>query len=82
MHPHFTETWRAVATAKIGEFAYQCERLADLPHAGDVNVSEAATCLHDIAVAHSLYETFGQDCIVNTMAWAFAPPVVEEARAA
>lgn len=81
MNPHFTEAWRAVATAKIDEFAFQCERLAGLAHDGDVNVSEAASCLQEIAEANCLCSTFGADYIVSMIAWPFAHPICEEAAA-
>lgn len=81
MNPHFTEAWRAVATAKIDEFAHQCKRLADLAHDGEVNRSEASSCLQEIAEANCLCSTFGADYIIDTIAWAFAPPVAEEAAA-
>jgi hypothetical protein len=73
MNPHFREAWRAVATARIDEFIYQCERLADLARDGIVDRAEAADCLHEIAVAHSLADTFGPDYVVNLIAEAFAP---------
>ena len=72
MNPHFTEAWRAVATAKIDEFAYRCDRLGELAGAGIVNRSEAASVLTDIADAHSLGETFGTDWIIDLIATAFA----------
>jgi hypothetical protein len=75
MTAHFTEAWRAVATAKIDEFAYQCERLADLAICGEVNRGDAAAVLYDISIAHSLGETFGSDYIADVIAGAFASPI-------
>jgi hypothetical protein len=76
MNPHFTHCWRAVATAKIEEFCFQCERLADLAHEGDVDRAVAADVMTDIAEAHSLGETFGADYIIDIIADAFVPPAV------
>lgn len=77
--PYFREAWVAVATAKIDEFAYQCERLATLAHRGAINRSEAATLLTDIAEAHSLGDMFGSDYVDELIAAAFAPPIAEAA---
>lgn len=71
---YFTAAWRAVATAKIGEFAWQCETLGTLAHCGAVDRSAAASVLNDIADAHSLGETFGHDYVADMIADAFTPP--------
>ena len=75
----FTEAWRAVATAKLDEFACQCERLATLADCGAVNRSEAATVLVDIAEANSLGDTFGSEYIDEIMSDAFRESAVADA---
>ncbi|HEX5864996.1 MAG TPA: hypothetical protein VF014_12205 [Casimicrobiaceae bacterium] len=82
MNPHFTEAWRAVATAKIDEFAYQCERLGTLARCAVVDRADAADVLTEIADAHSLGETFGRDYIITIIADAFVPPAVRAEAAA
>lgn len=77
---YFTEAWRAVATAKIAEFSWQCERLATLAGCAAVNRSEAAYVLQDIADANSLGETFGRE-YVDLIAEAFGPGCKAEAAA-
>lgn len=77
--PYFREAWRAVATAKINEFAYQCERLAGLADYGAVNRSEAVSVLTDIAEANSLRDTFGHEYIADIITEAFATPNAEAA---
>ena len=74
MNAHFTETWRAVATAKIDEWDFQCLRLGALANDGVVNRSEAATVLHDIAVANDIDKALGGlDVIMASIACAFTP---------
>ena len=77
--PYFTEAWRAVATAKIDEFEYQCRRLAELSRCGAVERGEAAEVLQDISVAHSLGDVFGHDIVNSMITDAFAAPEAEAA---
>jgi hypothetical protein len=75
--PFFREAWRAVATAKIDAFDYQCRRFAELSRCGTVDRGEAAAVLQDISVAHSLGETFGHEAINEIITDAFAAPEAE-----
>jgi hypothetical protein len=77
--PYFTEAWRAVATAKIDEFDYQCRRLAELSRCGAVERGEAAATLQDISVAHALGDVFGHDTVNSMISDAFTPPIAEDA---
>jgi hypothetical protein len=82
MNPHFTAAWRAVATAKISEFAYQCERLGTLARCAVVDRTDAADVLTDIAEAHSLGDRFGREYIINLIADAFQGPAAVLSEAA
>jgi hypothetical protein len=79
MSVHFTEAWRAVATAKIEAFADECWRLADLADKGAVDRGDAAATLQDIADANSLPETFGADYVAELISVGFSPPTAMEA---
>jgi hypothetical protein len=64
------EAWRAVANAKLIEFRRQCWRLAMLVRQGAVG--KAAARLYEIAIAHALVRSLGEDRIEAILAEAFA----------
>jgi hypothetical protein len=66
------ESWRAVANAKLVEFRRQCWRLAHLTRQGTVDKPAAVDRLYEIAVAHALVRSHGEDRIEALLAEAFA----------
>jgi hypothetical protein len=64
--------WRAVANAKLTEFRRQCWRLAMLVRQGAVEKTAATDRLWEIASAHALIRTLGEDRIEAIIAEAFA----------
>jgi hypothetical protein len=67
-----TNTWRAVANAKLIEFRRQAWRLAGLVRAGTIQKAEAIDKLWEIAVAHALVRALGEDRVQAIIAEAFA----------
>jgi hypothetical protein len=76
------EAWRAVANAKLIEFRRQCWRLAILWRKGAITKQNAVDRLWEIAVAHALVRSLGDDRIEAIIAEAFAGsdfiPMMEE----
>jgi hypothetical protein len=66
------DAWRAVANAKLAEFRRQCWRLALMVRQGTINKTAAVDRLYEIAVAHALVRTLGDDRIEAILAEAFA----------
>jgi hypothetical protein len=65
------EAWRSVANAKLVEYRHQCWRLAGLVQRGSVEKQAAVDRLWEIAIAHALVRSFGEDRIELVMAEAF-----------
>ena len=61
MNRELTESWRAVANAKLGEYRRQCWRVAGLIRSGAVDKQTAIDGLWNIAVAHALIRSLGED---------------------
>jgi pantothenate kinase-related protein Tda10 len=55
------EAWRAVANAKLAEYRKQCWRLAGLVRQGVVPLQAAVDRLWEIATAHALVRSLGDD---------------------
>ncbi|MGB3271810.1 MAG: hypothetical protein WBA66_02780 [Xanthobacteraceae bacterium] len=68
----FSRAAAAVALGRLSAFEGEAHRLADLAHANLVRRIEAIDALHDIAVAHDLYEIHRVDFIQAVLADAFA----------
>jgi hypothetical protein len=68
----FRETRRAVANAKLAEYRKQCWRLGLLARRGIVNRANAADVLWEIATAHALIRSLGEDRISAILDEAFA----------
>jgi hypothetical protein len=66
------EAWRAVANAKLVEFRRQCWRLAMLVRRGEIDKASAVDRLYEIAIAHALVRTLGEDRVEAIIAEAFA----------
>jgi hypothetical protein len=66
------EAWRAVANAKLIEFRRQCWRLATLVRQGVIDKAAAVDRLYEIATAHALVRSLGEDRIEAILAEAFA----------
>jgi hypothetical protein len=66
------EAWRAVANAKLAEYRRQCWRLAWLARRGAVDKVAAIDGLYEIAIAHALMRSLGNDRIEAIIAEAFA----------
>jgi hypothetical protein len=64
--------WRAVATAKLTEFRRQCWRLAALVRQGTIERTAAVDRLQEIAIAHALIRSLGEDRIQAILDEAFA----------
>jgi pantothenate kinase-related protein Tda10 len=69
------EAWRAVANAKLAEYRKQCWRLAGLVRQGAVPSQAAVDRLWEIATAHALVRSMGEDrvqAIISDALGAFA----------
>jgi len=66
------QAWRAVANAKLTEYRRQCWRLALLTRQGMVGKAEAVDRLWEIATAHALLRSVGEDRIQAILDEAFA----------
>ena len=66
------EAWRAVANAKLVEYRRQCWRLSLLVRQGALDKIAAIDRLHEIAIAHALVRSLGEDRIEAIIAEAFA----------
>jgi hypothetical protein len=67
-----TEAWRAVANAKLIEYRKQSWRLAGLASRGAVDKQTAIDALYNVAVAHALVRSLGDERIEAILAEAFA----------
>jgi hypothetical protein len=66
------EAWRAVANAKLVEYRRQAWRLALLVSTGKLKKADAVDGLWEIAVAHALVRSLGEDRVQAILAEAFA----------
>jgi len=64
--------WRAVANAKLVEYRRQCWRLSLLVRQGVVERVAAVDRLYEIAIAHALVRSLGEDRVEAIIAEAFA----------
>jgi hypothetical protein len=65
------EAWQAVANAKLIEFRRQAWRLAVLVSAGKLKMANAVDGLWEIATAHALVRSLGEDRVQAILAEAF-----------
>jgi hypothetical protein len=65
------EAWRAVANAKLVEFRRQAWRLALLVSTEKLKKADAVDGLWEIAVAHALVRSLGEDRVQAILAEAF-----------
>jgi hypothetical protein len=65
------EAWQAVANAKLVEFRRQAWRLAVLVSAGKLKMADAVDRLWEIATAHALVRSLGEDRVQAILAEAF-----------
>jgi hypothetical protein len=65
------EAWQAVANAKLVEFRRQAWRLAVLVSAGKLKMADAVDGLWEIATAHALVRSLGEDRVQAILAEAF-----------
>jgi hypothetical protein len=63
--------WQAVANAKLVEFRRQAWRLAVLVSAGKLKMADAVDGLWEIATAHALVRSLGEDRVQAILAEAF-----------
>lgn len=66
------EAWRAVANAKLVEYRKQCWRMAGLTSKGAVDKQTAIDALYNVAVAHALVRSLGDERVEAILAEAFA----------
>jgi hypothetical protein len=66
------EAWRAVSNAKLAEYRQQCWRLAMLVRRGVVDKTAAVDRLWEIAIAHALVRSLGEDRVEAILTEAFA----------
>jgi hypothetical protein len=66
------EAWRAVANAKLVEYRRQCWRLAILVRRGTIDKASAVNRLYEIAIAHALVRSLGEDRVQSIIGEAFA----------
>ncbi len=66
------EAWRAVANAKLVEYRRQCWRLACLVQQGMIGKAAAVDRLWEIAVAHALVRSLGDNRVQAILDEAFA----------
>jgi hypothetical protein len=66
------EAWRSVANSKVNEFRRQCWRVAGLVRTGLVNKADAVDALFEIATAHALVRSLGEERIEAIVCEAFA----------
>jgi hypothetical protein len=73
------KAWCAVANAKLVEYRHQCWRLAILVRRGAVDKVAAVDRLYEIAIAHALVRSLGEDRIEAIIGEAFADTYAEVA---
>ena len=66
------EAWRAVANAKLVEYRRQCWRLAGLVRQDFIPRQAAVDRLWEIAIAHALVRSLGEDHVQALIAEAFS----------
>jgi hypothetical protein len=66
------EAWRSVANAKLTEYRRQCWRVAALVRTGLVNKADAVDALFEMATAHALVRSLGEERIEAIVCEAFA----------
>jgi len=66
------EAWRAVANAKLAEYRRQAWRLALLVRRGMIDKTAAVNRLWEIATAHALLRSLGEDRVQAILDEAFA----------
>jgi hypothetical protein len=64
--------WRSVSNAKLVEYRRQCWRLAALVRQGVLERTAAVDRLQEIAIAHALVRSLGEDRVEAILAEAFA----------
>jgi hypothetical protein len=70
--PELQKAWRSVANAKLAEYRRQCWRIAGLVQAGVINKADAVDALFNIATAHALVRSLGEDRVTAIVSEAFA----------
>jgi hypothetical protein len=65
-------SWRNVACAKLVAYRRECWRLSQLVRQGMVDRSAAIDRLYEIAVAHALVRSLGEDRVQMIIGEAFA----------
>jgi hypothetical protein len=73
------EAWSAIANAKLVEYRRQCWRLAIFVRQGTVDKVAAVDRLYEIAIAHALVRSLGEDRIEAIIGEAFADTYAEVA---
>ena len=73
------EAWSAIANAKLVEYRRQSWRLAILVRQGTVDKVAAVDRLYEIAIAHALVRSLGEDRIEAIIGEAFADTYAEVA---
>ena len=71
--------WSAIANAKLVEYRRQCWRLAIFVRQGTVDKVAAVDRLYEIAIAHALVRSLGEDRIEAIIGEAFADTYTEVA---
>jgi hypothetical protein len=66
------EAWKAVANAKLVEYRRQAWRLAGLVRQGAIEKTKAVDRLWEIAIAHALVRSLGEERVQAIVAEAFA----------
>jgi len=66
------EAWRAVANAKLTEFKRQCWRLSMLVRQGVLDKIAAVDRLYEIAIAHALVRSLGEERVEAIIGEAFS----------
>ena len=66
------EAWRTVANAKLAEYRRQAWRLALLVRRGMIDKTAAVDRLWEIAIAHALVRSLGEDRVQAILNEAFA----------
>jgi hypothetical protein len=71
-NPELIEAWRSVANAKLAEYRKQCWRLAGLVRCGTLDKQSTVDKLWEIALAHALVRSLGEDRVTAIINEAFA----------
>jgi hypothetical protein len=71
-NPELIDAWRAVANAKLAEYRKQCWRLAGLVRCGTLDKQSTVDKLWEIATAHALVRSLGEDRVQSIINEAFS----------